>query len=72
MLNFKNLSPKSEGTQDFNSKLELINKNMLYTSHQVDKILKLLKTLNIDNALQQTVDKYFDEDSETEDDSTSR
>ncbi len=58
MLNFKNISPNA----DFYSKLDLINKNILYVTHMEDKILKLLKTLTIDNDLQLTVDKYFDED----------
>ncbi len=58
MLNFKNISP----TADFYSKLDILNKNILYISHMEDKILKLLKTLTIDKDLQSTVDKYFEED----------
>lgn len=62
MLNFKNISP----TADFYSKLDILNKNILYVTHMCDKILKLLKTQNIDDDLQTTVDKYFDEDAERE------
>ncbi len=58
MLNFKNISPNA----DFYSKLDILNKNILYVTHMEDKILKLLNTLVIDKNLQTTVDKYFDED----------
>ncbi len=58
MLNFKNLSPNA----DFYSKLDIVNKNLLYTTHMCDKILKILKELKHDDDLQSTVDKYFDRD----------
>ncbi len=58
MLNFKNISPNA----DFYSKLDILNKNILYVTHMEDKILKLLKTLTIDDKLQDTVDKYFEDD----------
>jgi len=58
MLNFKNISPNA----DFYSKLDIVNKNILYISHQTDKILKILKALDIDKGLQQQVDKYFEDD----------
>ncbi len=62
---FDNLSPKT----DFSSKLQLINvrldilnKNILYVTHECDKIYKLLKSLSVDQHLQNTVDKYFEKD----------
>ncbi len=58
MLNFKNISPSA----DFYSKLDILNKNVLYVTHQTDKILKLLKKMSIDDDLQSTVDKYFERD----------
>ncbi len=58
MYKFNRISPSA----DFYSKLHVLNKNMLYTTHQCDKILKLLKTLTTDKDLQQQVDKYFEED----------
>ncbi len=58
MLNFKNISP----TADFYSKLDILNKNILYVTHQTDKILKIVNKLIVDRDLQNTVDKYFDED----------
>ncbi len=60
MLNFKNLSPNA----DFYSKLIVLNKNVLYVTHQTDKILKILNRMVIDDNLQSTVDKYFDKDME--------
>ncbi len=58
MLNFKNISP----TTDFYSKLDILNKNILYITHMEDKIYKLLQTLGHDKDLQDTVDKYFEKD----------
>ncbi len=42
--------------------LETSQKNILYLTYQTDKILKLLRSTQIDKDLQQTVDKYFDQD----------
>jgi len=58
MLNFKNISPNA----DFYSKLDILNKNILYITHMQDKILKMVNKLVIDKDLQSTVDKYFSED----------
>ncbi len=58
MLNFKNISPSA----DFYSKLDIVNKNILYITHMQDKILKILNKLVIDRNLQDTVDKYFERD----------
>ncbi len=65
MLNFKNLSPIA----DFSSKLDqlvaqfdILQKNVLYSTHMNDKILKLLKKVMADSALQKQVDDYFEED----------
>ncbi len=44
------------------SDIETIQKNVLYLTYRVDKILKEVSTLRIDKSLQSTVDKYFDED----------
>ncbi len=60
MLNFKNISPNA----DFYSKLDILNKNLLYCTHMEDKIYKILKSMSTDKELQSTVDKYFDEDGE--------
>ncbi len=43
--------------------LETIQKNVLYSTHQIDFIRKELMKLVHDKDLQSTVDKYFDETS---------
>ncbi len=43
--------------------LETIQKNILYLTHQVDYIRKTVTEAKHDNALQHTVDKYFEETS---------
>ncbi len=57
MLKFNRISP----TTDFYSKLDILSKNVLYITHQTDKILKLLKEIDVDKDLQQQVDKYFED-----------
>ncbi len=44
--------------------LETAQKNILYLTFQVDKILKLARVNATDKGLQRQVDQYFDEDSE--------
>ncbi len=63
MLNLNRISPDTGRTIAL--KLDILSKNMLYTTHQVDKILKILKTLTVDKDLQNTVDEYFEKDDET-------
>ncbi len=58
MLKFNRISPRT----DFYSKLDILNKNLLYVTHMQDKILKLLKTITVDKNLQNTVDEFFEED----------
>lgn len=67
MLNFKNISPIA----DFCSKLDklitqvdILQKNVLYCTHMDDKILKLLKKVMADSALQKQVDEFFEDDPE--------
>ncbi len=65
MLNFKNISPDadfcSKKLDKINSQLIIVNKNILYITHMQDKILKIVNKLNVDDELQEQVDKYFDE-----------
>ncbi len=46
------------------TKLELLNKNIIYITYQVDKILKEVCTLRIDKSMQKQVDEYFEDDAE--------
>ncbi len=55
--------------------LGILNQNILYLTHTMDKCLAVLKEMQHDKALQKTVDAYFEEtspqtDSETKDDSS--
>ncbi len=56
---------KSRGT--FNSStlnLTVLNQNILYLTHKVDKCVSMLRRLELDHKLQNQVDSYFDEDKE--------
>jgi len=44
--------------------LQIMNKNILYITRQVDLCVKWLKEEDIDKGLQQQVDKYFERDNE--------
>ncbi len=45
------------------SNIDIIQKNVLYLTHQVDFIRKEIMKMKHDKDLQNTVDKYFDETS---------
>ncbi len=49
------------------SKLDLIQKNVLYITYRLDSVLKLLRTDATDKGLQKQVDEYFDSDSDNQD-----
>ncbi len=44
--------------------LTILNKNILYLTHTMDKCLVVLKELQHDNHLQKQVDEYFEEGAE--------
>ncbi len=44
--------------------LENLQKNMVYSTYKLDAILKLVKSLEGDNKLQNQVDQYFEEDNQ--------
>jgi len=67
MLNFKNISPSADfysKLDKLETKLNILNKNILYITYMSDKILKILKTQETDGGLQKQVDEYFEEDAE--------
>ncbi len=59
---FDKLSPTTDFISKIQSDIVILNQNVLYITHECDKILKLLKSLSIDKDLQSTVDKYFERD----------
>lgn len=57
----------SPPTTDFQNKLQLkkldvMAGNILYLTHEIDQIKKLISQLIHDNQLQTQVDEYFDKD----------
>ncbi len=63
-MNLKFKSSEPDLKFDLQSQLRIINGNLLYLTREVDKITRLVQTLVVDKNLQQTVDKYFDDDQE--------
>ncbi len=62
MINFNRISPSADFYSKIESillKLEILNKNVLYSTHELDKIKKLLT----DKDLQHQVDEFFEETS---------
>ncbi len=65
MFNLNRISPNADFCSEINQlviMLETLNKNILYCTHQDDKILKILHKLIIDDKLQSTVDKFFEDE----------
>ncbi len=66
-LKFDILSPSR--TLNLNSsqnKLDIINKNILYLTHEVDKCVAMLRRMEVDGKLQKQVTEYFDDELEGE------
>ncbi len=59
---FDKISPTTDFFSKIQSQLDILNKNILYITHECDKIKKLVLELGHDKDLQDTVDKYFDKD----------
>jgi len=59
---FDNLSPKTDFSSKITLQLDILNKNILYCTHELDKIKKIVTRLEHDNDLQSTVDKFFEKD----------
>ncbi len=56
---------KSKSPETFISStpnLTVLNQNILYLTREVDKIVRMVKLLSIDDKLQTQVDKYFEDD----------
>ncbi len=61
-MNLKFKSSEPDLKFNIQSQLRIINGNLLYLTREVDKISRLVQTLSVDKDLQNTVDKYFEED----------
>ncbi len=68
MIKFNRISPSADFYSKLTQlelKLEIMNKNVLYVTHECDKILKLLKSLENSSNLQKQVDEYFEDEEPT-------
>jgi len=65
MLNLNRISPNADFCSKITADIKILNSNVLYITHEIDKVHKLLRTLTIDKDLQKSVDEYFD-DTETD------
>ncbi len=63
MKNFIFKSNESDLQKMFQS-IETIQKNVLYCTFRIDKILKTVLSLETDKSLQKQVDDYFEDDAE--------
>ncbi len=66
-MKFDILSPsRTLNLNSSNNKLDIINKNILYLTHEVDKCVSMLRRMEVDAKLQHQVTEYFDDDLEGE------
>ncbi len=56
---FDNLSPKTDFSSKLTIKLEIISGNILYITHEIDKIKKIVTKLELDSRLQKQIDEYY-------------
>ncbi len=61
-MNLKFKSSEPDLKFNIQSQFRIINQNILYLTREVDKIVRIVKSLQVDKDLQTQVDKYFPED----------
>jgi len=62
-MKFIHLSPPSaDFSAELQSQIRILNGNILYITREVDKIVKIVSTLENNLNLQKQVDEYFEED----------
>ncbi len=61
-MKFMNLSPTADLYSKLQSHLTILNKNMLYVTHTLDNVLKIVKDIQTDTNLQKQVDDYFNKE----------
>ncbi len=69
MIKFNRISPTADFYSKLKSldlKLEILNKNVLYSTHELDKILKILNTMVADESNQRQVDDFYETSPQTE------
>ncbi len=67
---FDKISPKTDFFSKIQSDLFILNKNVLYITHECDKIKKIVTKLEhkiiLDNDLQSQVDEFFEDSKQEE------
>ncbi len=61
-MNLKFKSSEPDLKFNIQSQFRILNGNILYLTREMDKLVRMMNTLVVDKNLQQTVDKYFEED----------
>ncbi len=61
-MKFINLSPPADFYLKFQSDLGILMKNVLYITHELDQVKKIVKKLEVASGLQKQVDEYFDDE----------
>ncbi len=61
-MNLKFKSSEPDLKFNIQSQFRILNQNVLYLTREVDKIVRIVKSLQVDKDLQTQVDKYFPED----------
>ncbi len=59
---FDKLSPTTDFISKIQSTLDIINGNILYLTHEIDQIKKIVSRSENMDRLQKQVDDYFEED----------
>jgi len=58
---FDKLSPTTDFISKIQSSLDILNGNVLYITHEVDKIKKVVTRIDLESHLQHQVDEYFED-----------
>ncbi len=61
-MKFPNLSPPEDFNLKLQTNLEILMKNVLYITHELDAVKRLVISLNNSTNLQKQVDEYFTKD----------
>ncbi len=62
-MKFYNLSPKTDFNSKFQSDFEILMNNILYMTHELDQVKKIVTEIKNSSNLQKQVDEYFEETS---------
>ncbi len=65
MLNLNRISPIADFCSEINTTLKVISGNVLYCTHELDKIKKIVTKLENAGKLQTQVDEFYENDEDT-------